>query len=324
LRKIYNIILKKANRIIILKIKIAFCLICANIPKSNFAIRRKSMKKLLIVEAAFLAAGCASDESCSLKKTTVEAPVVEETPVVEAPAPCPCQQQVQVVAAPAPCPCQQAVAPCPQAPCACSQPSPCREIQRPRIREEIAPRPRRNCPTDGQTINCGCGNYKTFEQPVMTQPVMTQPVYTVAPQAYTVSSTPVVREVIPAMPEAYVLASNRVVSRFFKDASSVYAQKPNVKLYVRPARALSADLPAGVDKGAANFKNQVAASYTFDVVEDPAAADYSVETTAEWFDTPSKSVPAILYSTALYDRQNNKVKEWVEVIKKADNTKSWL
>jgi hypothetical protein len=279
------------------------------------------MKKILIVTAALLSAGCASDESCGVRHTPVyeepQVEVVEPTPApVATPAPCGCQQQ-SVVVEPQPCPCAVR-------PCECARPEPCREIQRPRITETVVPQPRRRCPTDGQAVNCGCGQYKTFEQPAPEPQVYYTQNYTTVRPVYGAAVAPAPRQIVPAMPEAYVLASNRVVSRFFKDSSSIYAKNPSIKLYVKQPRPLSADLPSGMDKGVANFKNQIAASYTFTITDNPSEADYYVETTADWFDTPSKSVPAIQYTTSLFDRNNNKVKEWSEIIKKADRSQSWL
>lgn len=252
------------------------------------------MKKALAVLATLVAAGCAPYEGCN----DVKPVVAEQYPAVVAPVIV--EQTVPL------CPCRQApVVEAQVQNCGCALPDPCREVQRPRIKEVVADRPIRKCPADGQMINCGNGNQKTF----VNEP------------AANVSGS---REVVPAMPEAYVLASNRVVSRFLKDASSIYDKSPNIRLYVKPAKALSEDLPSGIDKSSENFKKQIASSYTFEIVDMPAEADYYLETTADWFDTPSKSVPAIEYKSVLYDQKNNKVKEWVEIIKRADNTKSWL
>lgn len=276
------------------------------------------MKKALIAVTALVLAGCAPYEEYETARPVVvtQRPVVQpvvqpvlQPVLVEKAVPVQTYRQTQVMTLQTNCPCAG-----PQ-PCTCSLPDPCREVQRPRIKEVVTPQPRRNCPLDGQMINCGCGNQKTFEQLQVRNAIGND---------YYVADTVVSREVIPAMPEAYVLASNRVVSRFFKDASSVYGQRPNMRLYVKPAMGLSADLPGGLDKGSENFKKQVASSYTFEIVDNPSSADYYLETTADWFDTPSKSVPAIQYKSVLYDNNNNKVKEWVEIIKKADNSQSWL
>lgn len=270
------------------------------------------MKKTLMAVTALILAGCAPyEEDCDVVRPVVVAPQPMVQPVlVEKSVPVQAYRRTQVMTLQTSCPCAAG----PQ-PCVCTQPDPCREVQRPRIKEVVTPQPRRNCPMDGQMINCGCGNQKTFEQTQARQPIGND---------YYVADTVVSREVVPAMPEAYVLASNRVVSRFFKDAASVYGQQPNMRLYVKPAMGLSADLPGGLDKGTENFKKQVAGSYTFEIVDNPSNADYYLETTADWFDTPSKSVPAIQYKSALYDSNNNKIKEWVEIIKKADNSQSWL
>lgn len=189
--------------------------------------------------------------------------------------------------------------------CGCSKVDPCREILRPRVKEIVVNKPRRNCGVDTQAIDCGCGVQRTFSEA-------------------DVEATEVVKEIIPDMPEAYVLASNRVLNRIYKDTPSIYGQNPHVRLHVRPAKALSSDLPGGIEKGNDNTKRQIASSSTFVLTNSMSDADYYLETTADWFDTMSKTVPAIEYRSVLFDKNHNKIREWIEIIKKADNTQSWL
>lgn len=284
------------------------------------------MKKILAVLAILVSAACTQYEDCADNKPVVSAEPKAEPVLAQPNMPVPVVQYTQVstlTVQPA-CPCAAAKT------CTCSLPDPNREVQRPRIKvtEVEAQQPRRKCPMDNQMINCGCGNHKTFEQPVTSQQ-FNGDVNTVAPAlvsapANVLADNVAVREVVPAMPEAYVLASNRVVSRFLNDSSSIYVKNPRIRLYVKPAQTLSNDLPKGATAGSDNFKRQIASSYTFEIVDEPSNADYYMETTADWFDTPSKSVPAISYKSVLYDSKNNKVKEWIEIIKKADNSQSWL
>lgn len=213
-------------------------------------------------------------------------------------------------------------------PCSCRRPAPKREVLRPRVKEVVVEKPRRDCPPDNQQINCGYGNCPTFRQPVIYQQINASNAQQM-PEVYNNDSgftveTAAVRETIPSMPDAYVLASNRAFNRFIKDTYKYYSQSPRTGLYVKSAAAQSADLPGGVEKGVENFKSQVKKSYAFELANSLNSADYYLETSVDWLDTPSKTVPAVQYTTVLYDKNNNKLNEWVEVIKKANNSQSWL
>lgn len=276
------------------------------------------MKKFMVLALTAMLAACAHD-NCQQERVQPEV----------APAPCPCQavkhenncgcREVKPEAVA--CPCQavkhEVPAPCPcQAvkvetdPCRCAyRPDPCREVLRPRVTETVVQsQPRRKCEVDGQTLNCGCGNCQTFKNQQIN--------YQAEPAA--------VKVIIPAMPEAYKLAANRTLNRMLRDTSSLYTNRPNLKLYVKAPVAESADLPAGIETGVNTLKRNLANSYTFSVTDDASSADYTLTTKADWFDTPSKNVPAVKYTTSLFDRKGNKINEWVEIIKQTDNNKIWL
>lgn len=263
------------------------------------------MKKIMLIMVVVGLAACASQDrpECQYPRYDCPQPVVYETR----------QMEVQVRTEPK----AYAV----YNPCRCAyRPDPCREILRPRVKEVVEEKPRRNCPPDNQMLDCGCGNCQTFRQPVVYQQSNSMPALSVTPTVYYSEN----REIIPNQPDAYLLASSRVLNRFLKDTSSIYSQSPNIKLFVKTARASSSDLPRGIDNGPANMKKQIAGSYTFSISDTLADADYYLETNVDWLDTPSKNVPAIQYKVALYDNENNKINEWVEVIKKVPNSENWI
>ncbi len=179
-----------------------------------------------------------------------------------------------------------------------------REVLRPRIEVIIEQKSKRNCPKDNQSLNCGCGNCPTFNESEQYETQM--------------------KKIVPAMPEAYELASSRVFNRFIKDTVGIYSAKPNVLLYVKPANVKSDDLPDGVSKGVDLFKKKVLSSFTYAITDDEDNNDYYLETSVDWFDTVSKTVPAIKYDITLYDNKNNMINTWVEVVKKAENSEQWL
>ncbi len=268
------------------------------------------MKKIVTILMVAGLAACASQNSpeCQYQRYERQQPVVYEAR----------QMEVQVKTTP----CAYTV----NNPCRCAyRPNPCREVLRPRVKEIVVEKPRRNCPPDNQMINCGCGYCPTFKQPVVYQQFNGVPVSSAVPNVqYTTANYAPAKEIIPNQPDAYLLASGRVLNRFFKDTSSIYSQSPDVKLFVKTARAGSNDLPGGINNGPDNMKKQIAGSYTFVLSDTLADADYYLETDVDWLDTPSKTVPAIQYKVALYDNENNKINEWVEVVKRAENSQNWL
>lgn len=191
-------------------------------------------------------------------------------------------------------------------PCKCSYvPDNSREILRPRIVEKLDVEPKlRNCPQDGQVLNCGNGNCATFSK-----------IEEVKPE---------IKEFVPAMPQAYELAASRFFNRFIKDTTQVYAAKPNVLLYLKPTEIVDADLPDGAKQANATIKNRLLPSFTYALTDDETNNDYSLHSKVEWFDTPSKTVPAIKYTVTLFDKNNKQMGQWVEIVKKAENSQKWL
>lgn len=196
------------------------------------------------------------------------------------------------------CQCQEQGNPCQN----CQYvPDACREVLRPRITQITIKETCRSCPVDNQAVICGNTTCHTFKE---KETVLETAQFTV-----------------PAMPEAYRLASKRAYERMEKANMGWCTQKPTI--FVQSAQVLSADLPAGTDSGVAEMKKQISESSAFTLSSDASKADYTLETTVDWFDTPTKQVPAIQYRVVVYDKKHNRVDEWVEIVKFADN-QSWI
>lgn len=220
--------------------------------------------------------------------------------------------------------CQNQVQPAPVAyeepgiqinPCACAQaPAPCREVQHPRIIEEVpAEAPKRPC-EDHQSLNCGCGYCDTFH-----------PYHPGEIQEITDSEVPAPETIkfIPAQPKSYELAANRAFNRFIKDTYDIYSKNPNIKLHVDAPILKDNDLPGGIEKGTEVFKTHLQNAHAFELTDNVEDADYTLKTTAEWFDTESKTVPAIKYVVELLSKDGSQAGIWSQIVKRADN-KSWL
>lgn len=182
------------------------------------------------------------------------------------------------------------------------KPNPCRAVLHPRVTEVKVEKKCPNCPMDKQAVLCGQNTCSTFKNAEVKAPC-TQKIS------------------VPAASQAYILAANRTFSRILVDISSWCSQKPS--LYVQKAEVRSQDLPAGVESGIATMKNKLLDASMFELTENASGADYFLETSVDWFDTPTKTAPAILYRTALYDKNHQKIDEWVEVVRQTSN-QSWL
>lgn len=235
--------------------------------------------------------------------------------------PCPARvsyREVHPVAAPVVCPC---VNPCDNS-CNCVyRPDNTRPVLHPRVTEVKQPvKMRRNCPPDNQMVNCGCGYCATFQN----QAYIDQSNIRIRQGGYAVTDYVQNQELIPVMPEAYTLAANRVLNRMLKDSSYIYQERPGVTVFLKEPHLISSDLPGGFQAGVESMKRQLSSAQTFTVSEDLPSADYYVDTIINWFDTPSKPVPAIKYQAILYNKEGKKINEWVEIIKQSSNTKVWL
>ena len=124
------------------------------------------------------------------------------------------------------------------------------------------------------------------------------------------------------MPQSYILASKRCFNHFIEDTYSLYRTRPDVMIYVDNGELIDKDLPAGIEEGVRNFKMQILNSHTFKLTDDKNRADYTLTTSAQWFDTPTKDIPAIKYTINLINNHGQVFKSWSEVVKKTNE--GWL
>ena len=128
---------------------------------------------------------------------------------------------------------------------------------------------------------------------------------------------------VPDAPEIYVIAANRTVNSMQDEAAPLFEQLGKIKVYVGDANPKSDDLPGGMDKGTETIRKRFSQMKDVVVVKNKFIADYSVESAADWYDTPTKTVPAIKYDISFKDRGGNLIGEWSEIIHQADGDRSW-
>lgn len=199
--------------------------------------------------------------------------------------------------------------------CACAyEPEPCREVKHPRILEEVTKEISKRPCENNQVFDCGCGNCDAFHPKHPGDEAVLETTENVISQKMTY---------IPAQKEAYVLLSNRIFNRFMKGTEEIYAGQDKVKIYMAKPVLKAEDLPQGFEEGVKAFENSLERSDVYQLTENEDDADYVISTTIDWFDTPSKDVPAIQYVVDLFKKDKTAAGRWSEIVKKADN-KSWL
>ena len=127
-------------------------------------------------------------------------------------------------------------------------------------------------------------------------------------------------EIIPYAPEIYVIAANRTLRSML---SSNLSLPENAKIFVSDTINNEPDMPTGIEKGTSALKRGLEASKKFKIVNDRSAADYVLSGELSWYDTETKTVPAIKYSLGLFNNYGQKIGEWNEILHQANGDRSW-
>ena len=128
---------------------------------------------------------------------------------------------------------------------------------------------------------------------------------------------------VPDAPEIYVISANRTVNSMLKEAAPFYEQAGTMKVYIGSAELKAKDLPGGVEQGTKTLKKRFADISNVIVVENPAEAQYVVDSRVNWFDTATKKVPAIKYDLFLKTPNGKTFGQWSEIIHQAAGDRSW-
>jgi len=275
--------------------------------------------------------------------------VTEETPVSYTTGRYVVEQEPVYMPAPQPqataCPCSVQVQPCYMP--VCYQPCPCMQP----VMMQPAPQPKvtttRKVITTTTTIEEPCG--KPVCEPVVTTHEEVIPVeesyngeYTYpvtmapAPQEdfvqVTVEKTPYRSEIVDMQPvtattphkvanfvaakyspEAYDVIATRATNRMLQDSAALYANGHKT-IFIKDAKVLSSDLPAGANRLKSTTKDIISGSKTFDLINDASKADFILDSAADWYVT-NTAAPALQYKLSMFDKSGRKVNEWVEIIR---------
>ncbi len=133
--------------------------------------------------------------------------------------------------------------------------------------------------------------------------------------------SPNTKEVIPDAPEIFVISANRTLRSMFNDRNVLFDRKTRV--FVADTVNNEPDMPTGIEKGTEALKRGLGDNENIEIVSDRGQAQYIVTSEVSWYDTPTKTVPAIKYSLGLFDTRGQKLGEWNEILHQAKGDRSW-
>ena len=128
---------------------------------------------------------------------------------------------------------------------------------------------------------------------------------------------------VPDAPEIYVISANRTVNSMQAEAVAFFKQVGKMKVFIEKAQPKAKDLPGGMDKGTETLKSRFEQMENVTIVKKIKDADYVVVSTADWYDTATKTVPAIKYDLFLNAPDGQVIGEWSEIIHQAQGDRSW-
>ena len=164
---------------------------------------------------------------------------------------------------------------------------------------------------NSSAVNCPCAENK--QKPRVTE---------IMPKSRPCCNdkNPNAKEVIPDAPEIYVIAANRTLRSMLNNNSPLHGGE---KIFVAETINNETDLPTGVEKGTSTLIRGLKNAEKFIVVDTKDKADYVLLGEVSWYDTATKTVPAIKYSLALFDAYGKKIGEWNEILHQANGDRSW-
>jgi len=132
---------------------------------------------------------------------------------------------------------------------------------------------------------------------------------------------PNAKEVIPDAPEIFVISANRTLRSMLNDKDVLF--KENAKVFVADTINNEPDMPTGIEKGTAALKRGLSNNENIEIVSDREDAEYVITSEVSWYDTATKTVPAVKYSLGLFDSKGKKLGEWTEILHQAKGDRSW-
>ncbi len=124
------------------------------------------------------------------------------------------------------------------------------------------------------------------------------------------------------LPEVYAIPAARATNRMLDETRDIYEQNGEVFLFITGLKKADRTLPDGTYKAEQVTSQIIKGSNTFHVTPNKEEADYILNTIIDNVGTPEN--PILSYRLILIDRENNKINEWVETVRRLSNDdRSW-
>ena len=81
--------------------------------------------------------------------------------------------------------------------------------------------------------------------------------------------------------------------------------------------------PGGTEHGTKTLRKRFGQISNVTLQDSPDKAQYIVTSAIDWYDTATKTVPAIKYDLFLKSKEGRVIGEWSEIIHQADGDRSW-
>ena len=124
------------------------------------------------------------------------------------------------------------------------------------------------------------------------------------------------------LPEIYAIPATRATNKMLDETREFYEQNGDTFLFITDLKKGDRQLPDGIYKAEQTTRKIIEGSKTFKVVGNKDEADYILETAIDNAGTPEE--PILVYRMILLDKDNKKINEWVEMVRRVNNDdRSW-
>ncbi|MBQ8677098.1 MAG: hypothetical protein IJ529_01355 [Alphaproteobacteria bacterium] len=118
-------------------------------------------------------------------------------------------------------------------------------------------------------------------------------------------------------PEVYNVLASRVAGKVLDDMPAILANQPNATVYLAETTQIDRYLPDAPNTVGASVRNILVNSNRLNLVSDPNAADFILESSLTNSNTPE--TPVISYEMRLFDRAGNMLNSWMDTVRQVQN-----
>ena len=123
-------------------------------------------------------------------------------------------------------------------------------------------------------------------------------------------------------PSVYAIAATRATNKMLDESTDIYENNNSTFLYIMDPKKTDDSLPDGFYYARKTTRDIIEGSRTFKVVNNLNDADYYLEVLVE--NAGNDETPVIAYRMILFDKDNVKINEWVETVRRLKNDdRSW-